>query len=124
MKRFLPLLLFLNFFQKSNLFASTANLSINWPSERTVFQRNINNQANFYFSAQYTINNSLNYVAEYQIQPLSLLDGTINGSPTSWIPIGFNNTVGSVRTLIGNYNGLAKGWYQLKIRILYNNVQQ
>jgi len=118
MKRFLFLLLSICLIG-SKTFAQQY-LQFTFPFERMVFQREFTNQANVYFSAQYTNpnSNSFGYTAQYRIQPLSLQSGNASGSPTAWTNIGFNNTAGIYRTVFGNIPNLNSGWYQLQIRMI------
>lgn len=101
-------------------------LQVTYPFERTVFQRDANDKANVYFSAQYTNRNvnTFSYTAQYRLQALDLLTGNNLGSPTSWTNINFNNTAGFFRTSFWNVPDLSKGWYQLQVRMVDGNGLQ
>ena len=115
-------------FSMGTVFANSPisnGLSITWPTERTVFQRNLSDQANVSFAAQYTKSSTAGYSAQYRIQLLTLDLGIATGSPTAWNNVNFNNTIGSFRTLIGTISNLSKGWYELQIQIIdVNNIQK
>lgn len=114
------ILLLLIFFITQTVLGNDGVLKITWPVERTVFQRNSNNQATVWFSALYS-GGATNHVVQYRTQLLNLTDGQANGSPTVWTTIGYNNNVGNIRTAIGNLPNLDKGWYRLEMQVIDGN---
>ncbi|TLV00206.1 sialate O-acetylesterase [Dyadobacter luticola] len=102
MKHYLPFILWvgLSFFS----FESIAQISISFPSDRAVFQRDKGNQATLYIAGSYS------RPADRIEAKLSAMNG---GRDVDWTPIDTNPQGGFFTSSLPNVQG---GWYRLEVR--------
>jgi hypothetical protein len=110
MKHYIPYLFWVGFCFLS--LTSSAQISIDFPTDRAVFQRDKGNHATVYISGTYT----------KIITKIEARLGAINGQgqTVEWTPIKDNPQGGFYS---GSLNNVQGGWYSLEVRA-FNNDQQ
>lgn len=98
-------------------------MSISWPINRSVFQRNSSNQANVFFAGQFFYNDQVDCAALdffYKIQKRTLDTGAPNGDQVGWTQYFLANTnTGVFNSTISN---LPAGWYDLQVKATTGGV--
>lgn len=107
MKHYIPYLFWVGFCFLS--LTSSAQFSIDFPTDRAVFQRDKGNHANVYISGT---NTTLVDKVEARLEAMN------QGTSTEWTPMDLSNGFFS-----GSINGAQGGWYNLQVRAFYNGQQ-
>jgi chitodextrinase len=91
-----------------------AQISITFPMEKAVFQRNQSNQANINIAGSYIPNNSINSVEA------RLKNAFDDNLVLDWTVISANPSNGIFNGTLSNING---GWYKLEVRGKFNGTE-
>lgn len=92
-----------------------AQMSISYPVDRAVFQRNSSGQASFAVAGQCLITNS-DYELQVRIRKLNVTNGNYVSTSLDWWTFAYSRPYGGLFSY--SVSGLTTGWYSIDIRAL------